>query len=200
MQRRTSMRRAVFLLMFTALVGCAKPYGDAAVAQRAAPRRRERCPIEPRKPAPKSSRQGSRRTSGRDRDGTATSGTADDADVRRASTATPNAPSSVSFTWNRVTPTAQYSFDVLPTGEAWVGPCVSVDYIERRLTLTFSGDCLRPGTTVAMSDIQDFRVCWAENGNWPAAHCSSANWDGSSADVSIDPDDARFSRAAAADS
>jgi hypothetical protein len=97
-------------------------------------------------------------------------------------------PSSIAFSWNRVSATAEYSFDVLTKDGTLVGPCISVDWIHRRVTTTFRGTCPSSDAhrTIAMTNIDAFQLCSAENGDWPHATCTKVVWDGVSATVTFD--------------
>jgi hypothetical protein len=97
-------------------------------------------------------------------------------------------PSSIAFSWNRVSATAEYSLDVFTKDGVLVGPCISVDWIHRRLTTTFRGTCPSSDAhrTMAMPNVDAFQLCSAENGDWPHATCTKVDWDGVSADVAFD--------------
>ena len=72
-------------------------------------------------------------------------------------------PSSIAFTWNEVSPTAEYSLDVLRKDGVLVAPCISVEWIHRELTTTFRGACPSSDAypTIAMTDIEGFQLCSA---------------------------------------
>lgn len=94
-------------------------------------------------------------------------------------------PSTVALSWNQVTSTAQFSLDVLTKDKGWIAPCVSADVLDRKLAYSFDGNCVTPGSTFALGDVSDFRVCWAENGDWAHGKCEAAGWDGTSAAVAL---------------
>lgn len=87
--------------------------------------------------------------------------------------------------WNRKSPTADYSLDVVLTNGTLIGPCVGAHLLRRDISHLFDGRCVTPNRSVPFGDIAEFRICWAENGNWQQAQCAGTKYDGRSKNVVI---------------
>lgn len=97
----------------------------------------------------------------------------------------PAKPTSLTISWNRVTPTADYSFDVMLRDGRLIGPCVDAAAVKKELSLVYSGKCTSPKIDAPLQDVRDVRICSAENGVWTNAICTDAHWDGVSSSVKI---------------
>lgn len=97
-----------------------------------------------------------------------------------------NALTSVNVSWNRISPTAEYSLDLLLKNGDLIAPCVDEYKIGTTLSYGFAGSCVSPKIPVKMSDVRDFRICSAENNDWARAVCTDAKWDGTSGSVKIE--------------
>lgn len=91
-----------------------------------------------------------------------------------------NVPNRVNLTWNRKSPTAEYSFDVVLANGQTIGPCVNVDSLKKSLSFTFDGNCTAgpQPRTVNLKDVTNFVICSAENRNWGAAICGGIAYTG----------------------
>ena len=85
--------------------------------------------------------------------------------------------------WNELQAGAEYSLDVKPVGEPWRAPCVGAGVIGTDLEVDFDGTCLSgtsAGSSVALADVEQLRVCSAVGGDWSNATCATVDYDGSS--------------------
>lgn len=83
-----------------------------------------------------------------------------------------NAPGSVAITWNKKSATAEYSLDVQLNNGDFIGPCVGENTLGLDTSYAFDGNCVTPGIPVDINTIVEFRICWAENNDWPNASCT----------------------------
>jgi hypothetical protein len=94
-------------------------------------------------------------------------------------------PASVAVRWNRKTATAEYSLDIKLADGTFYGPCINAGVIRQTLGTTFEGACVDPVRPIDVSKIREFRICWAEGGNWAAASCFGVPYNGLKAAVEI---------------
>jgi hypothetical protein len=89
----------------------------------------------------------------------------------------------VTVRWNELQAGAEYSLDVKPMGQPWLAPCVGAGVVGTDLEVDFEGTCVsgaNAGTSVALSDVEQIRICSAVGGNWSNATCATVDYDGSS--------------------
>ena len=99
----------------------------------------------------------------------------------------------VKLDWPQV-PGAQYSLDIVTkTGEK-IAPCVGADIIGQQQNTIYQGYCPSArDRLVDKSDIAQFRLCRAFNGNWANATCVSKAYDGVDDALSFTPPSALMS-------
>lgn len=171
------------------LVGCATPYGETEPAEVTAAVTSDR--TEPKKKSAHvedSSKVSEANDTSEANDPSTTSGSAATPTASPTKTTVTAAPASVSFSWNRVNEKAEYSLDLLLKDRTTVGPCIGVTWIHQDLSTTFRGNCpsSEASPSVAMSDIDGFQLCWAEDDDWKHATCTHVVWDGTSSTVTFD--------------
>jgi len=89
-----------------------------------------------------------------------------------------NMAEQVALSWPKRSSTAEYSLDVqLPDGE-WLWPCVDAGTLGTKLAYSFDGMCSAHKRNVSVSGLRSFRICWAENGDWPNGKCEAIPFDG----------------------
>ncbi len=91
----------------------------------------------------------------------------------------------VALGWSELATGAEYSLDVQLDNGDWIAPCVGAGTLGSRVELVFEGNCSSAGQTVAPRDVQAFRICSAEDGNWGMATCGTANYDGAAGFVDV---------------
>jgi glycosyl hydrolase family 43/SH3 domain-containing protein len=84
----------------------------------------------------------------------------------------------VALNWNEKTTGTEYSLDVQRADGTWVAPCVSVSTLGKSISYVYTGACTSASTPVPVSNVRNFRICSAINGDWAHATCGSTSYDG----------------------
>lgn len=175
--------KSLVALALLAVTGCATPYGDAD------DERSEAAVTEPA-PETKKTKKPTVPTDAAVAESTATTTANHDvnADTKAPTSSDTSAPrAALDFTWNKVSPTAEYSLDVMLANGELVGPCIGAPILGRELSLEgFTGKCTSAERTLSLDAIVDFRICYAENDDWAHCRCKLANWDGKATSITFD--------------
>jgi hypothetical protein len=84
----------------------------------------------------------------------------------------------VDIDWPAV-PGAQYSLDIVTKSGEKISPCIGADIIGQKQNTVYQGYCPSSRDRVVdKSDIAQFRLCSAFNGDWAGATCGSKAYDG----------------------
>ncbi len=84
----------------------------------------------------------------------------------------------VNVSWPSV-PGAQYSLDIVTKSGDKIGPCIGADIIGRKLGTVYQGYCPSGRDRIVdKSDIAQFQLCYAFNGDWANATCAANAYDG----------------------
>lgn len=95
------------------------------------------------------------------------------------------ATSAVALRWNEQQTGAEYSLDVQRGDGTFVAPCVGAPSLGTAIETVFDGACTSTAATIAIPEIQAFRVCSAVGGDWANATCGTTPYDGTAGFIDV---------------